>query len=298
MSNTDVGTVNVSDVALIFEGGGTRAANTAGVLNTLLENGIYFKDVFGVSAGASHVINYISRDTVRARASFVEFMGLPGVAGKMQFLKGKGYFNAHDIYQLSGLPDGLLPFDFETFMASPSDMHIDAFEVDTDSTVNWTKEDIHTIQDLMNRVQASSTMPFAMPIVRFDNHIYYDGGLGDSWGVQLELARSLGYKRFFIVCTQQKGFRKKKPRWPFTCYLASPTHPNVGKRYAERWLHYNALYDALDELEESGEAMVYRPDEMSISNTCHDVPTLQRLYEEGYFKAYRELPKWKEFLGV
>lgn len=292
------GRINVNDVALIFEGGGTRAANTAGVLNTLLENGIFFKDVFGVSAGSSHTVNYISRDTVRARASFVEFMGLPGIAGKRQFLKGRGYFNSHTIYQLSGLPDGLLPFNYDAFMQSPSEMHIDAYEVDTDSTVTWTKADLSSLQDLMTCVQASSSMPLAMPVTRFNGHLYYDGGLGDSWGVQLEQARALGYERFLIVCTQKKGYRKKRPSRPFLSYLAALGHPNVGKRCNERWERYNYLYDEIDKLEANGSAAVYHPREMPIENTCHDVAMLQRTYEQGYIQAHEELPKWKEFLGL
>ncbi|MDR1358235.1 MAG: hypothetical protein LBJ48_02605, partial [Coriobacteriales bacterium] len=61
---------------------------------------------------------------------------------------------------------------------------------------------------------------------------------------------------------------------------------------------YNALYDELEELEAQGEAIVYHPDEMPIDNTCHDVAVLQRLYEQGYLQAHRELPQWKEFLGL
>ena len=33
---------NVEKIALIFEGGGMRAAFSCGIANTLLENGIYF----------------------------------------------------------------------------------------------------------------------------------------------------------------------------------------------------------------------------------------------------------------
>lgn len=291
-------TINVDDVALIFEGGGTRAANTAGVVNTLLDNGIYFKDVFGISAGSSHTINYISRDTVRARASFVEYMGLPQVAGKRFFLAGKGYFNSHYIYQESGKPEGSLPFNFDAFMQSPSEMHIDGYEVDTDSTARWSKADIHDLKDLFNRVQASSSMPFVMPITKFDNHLYYDGGLGDSWGIPLNEAISCGYKRFFVVCTQEKGFRKSPPRYPQLRRLVCPRYPQVAERMNIRWRHYNAMYDRLDALEAQGSALVYHPKHMPIDNSCRDVATLQLLYEEGYLQAHEELPAWKTFLGL
>ena len=291
--------INVNDVALIFEGGGTRAANTAGVVNTLLNNGIYFKDVFGISAGSSHTINYISRDAVRACASFVEYMGLPQVGGKKFFFTGKGYFNSHYIYQESGKPEGALPFNFTAFMESSSEMHIDGYEVDTDSTAHWTKEDIHELQDLLNRVQASSSMPFFMPITRFGGHLYYDGGLGDSWGVQLDEAIACGYRKFFVVCTQEKGYRKKPPSHPLLSRMAvCRKYPQVAERMNARWQFYNELYDRLDALEASGEAIVYHPRNMPIDNTCRDVETLQRLYEEGYTQANEELPRWKDFLGL
>ncbi|MDD3931624.1 MAG: patatin-like phospholipase family protein, partial [Eubacteriales bacterium] len=53
-------TNNIHDVALIFEGGGMRASYTAGIVKTLLENELYFDYVAGISAGASHCVNYLS----------------------------------------------------------------------------------------------------------------------------------------------------------------------------------------------------------------------------------------------
>lgn len=50
---------NIDDVALIFEGGGMRASYTAGVVTTLLERKLSFPKVYGISAGASHTVNYV-----------------------------------------------------------------------------------------------------------------------------------------------------------------------------------------------------------------------------------------------
>lgn len=275
-----------------------RAAHTAGVVNTLLDNHLYFRDVFGISAGSSHTVNYISRDTTRARGSFVEFMALPEAAGMQHFLRGRGFFNAHYIYQCAGLPDGPLPFNLTAFMESPSRMHIDGFNVDTNTTAHWTKDDIHTLKDLMTRVQASSTMPFFMPVVHLDGQHYYDGGLGDSWGILLEHAEELGYQRFFVVRTQERGYRKKPPRPAWLSYLITLGYPQVAQRMSTRWKHYNAICDRLEQLEAEGRALVYHPKTMPITNTCIDLAKLQKVYEDGYTQAHQELPKWKEFLGI
>ena len=50
-------TVNINDVALIFEGGGMLASYTAGAVVTLLENNLNFGDVYGISAGSRHTVN-------------------------------------------------------------------------------------------------------------------------------------------------------------------------------------------------------------------------------------------------
>ena len=68
---------NVFDTALIFEGGGMRASYTAAVANILLENEIYFDNVYGLSAGSSNTVNYISRDIDRTKRSFVDLVDDP-----------------------------------------------------------------------------------------------------------------------------------------------------------------------------------------------------------------------------
>ena len=65
--------VNVPDVALVFEGGGMRAAYTSAVVVALVEAGLVFPFVAGISAGASNTVNYLTGDAWRARASFTTF---------------------------------------------------------------------------------------------------------------------------------------------------------------------------------------------------------------------------------
>ena len=61
---------NVADVALVLEGGGMRAAHTAGVVAALIEHEAWFPYVCGVSAGSSNAVNFLSRDPLRTRRSF------------------------------------------------------------------------------------------------------------------------------------------------------------------------------------------------------------------------------------
>ncbi|MDR0500936.1 MAG: patatin family protein [Coriobacteriales bacterium] len=293
---------NIKDVALIFEGGGMRASYTAAVVSVLLENGLYFKDVYGVSAGASHTVNYISQDAERARKSFVDFLKDKRVAGIGPLMLAQGYFNARYIYEECGLPNGTIPFDFQKFMANPAQMHIESFNRSAcgkvGATAYWTKLDTPTLPDLMRRVRASSSLPLVMPPVRIGNDFYVDGGLGDSWGICLSEARRDGYERFFIVRTQMRGYRKQPDSRPWLTNLLFGRHKNLAKRQLERWQHYNALCDEVERLERTGRAYVFYPEKMPINSMTIDINRLAASYNAGLAQAKSELALWRGFLGV
>jgi len=286
----------IKDTALIFEGGGMRASYTAGVVVTLLEEGIEFADVYGISAGSSHTVNYLSKDIERSRLSFVEFMATPGACGWGQLLRGKGYFSAEYIYEIASRPGAELPYDFDAFLNNPGRPHVEAYEYETGQTVSWSKEDMPTLLDLARRVRASSTMPFFMPPVRINGHTYFDGGIGDSWGISLAQAKKDGYKKFFIVRTQMKSYRKSPDKNPLLTKMLMSKYKGIAKRTQERYIYYNAILDEIDELAEKGEAYVFCPKAMTIKNTTIDQKLLKESYRKGYEHAREELPRWRDFL--
>ena len=286
----------IKDTALIFEGGGMRASYTAGAVVTLLEENIEFLDIYGISAGSSHAGNYISKDKWRTKASFVEFMATPGAAGWGGFLRGRGYFNSKYIYETACLPGEKLPYDFEAFLENPARMHIESYERDTDKTVYWGKEDLQTMPDLMLRVRACSTMPFFMPPATIDGKVYFDGGIGDSWGIALAQAKRDGYKKFFIVCTQPRGYRKAPSKRPFLIKALCGSHKIMAERMLTRYKYYNAILDEIGALETCGDAYVFYPHTMPVSNTTIDLALLQESYRLGYEQAQSELSAWRSFL--
>ncbi|GHU64702.1 alpha-beta hydrolase esterase [Clostridia bacterium] len=287
----------ITDTALIFEGGGMRASYTAGALVTLMEQGFRFSDVYGISAGSSHTVNYVSGDVHRAKISFVDFMAMGEASGWGYWLRGKGYFYAEYIYQLSCLPGQKLVYDFDAFRKSPTRPHIEAFERDTGRTVYWGKEDMPTLNDLMIRVRASSTMPIFMPPVTIGGQVYYDGGIGDSWGIPLAQARRDGYKKFFLVCTQKRGYRKEKEAHPAMLKCLFAAHPIIARRMLDRPEGYNAVLEEIADLERQGDAYVFYPETMPVKNTTVEPALLHASYAEGYAQAQRELPAWCEFLS-
>ncbi len=287
---------NITDTALIFEGGGMRASYTAGFVNTLLENGIYFDYVAGISAGASHSINYLSRDTERARKSFVDLMLNSEIGGWLSFLRGEGYFRAHYIYEETHYPDAALPLDFETLMANPARMRIGAFETESGRMRYFTKDDIGDVHDLVKIVRSSSTLPFFMLPTQFQQKIYIDGGLG--CGIALDIAKEDGFSKFFVVLSRPRGFRKKPFKIPAVIKAYFRKRPHVADATLNCYVTYNQTLDELEELESEGKAFLVVPETMPVTSMETNFDKLQESYNLGYVQGQRDLSSWKEFLGV
>lgn len=285
---------NVKDIALIFEGGGMRASYTAGILNNLLENNIYFDYVAGISAGSSHAVNYLSRDIERSKRSFVDLVLDPHFGGWRSFLKGEGYFRAEYLYEQTPWPDATLPFDFDTFQKNPARLRIGAFERESGKVVYFSKSDIHDLKELMRIVRCSSSMPIFMPPAFYNGHYYLDGGLGG--GIALDIAKKDGMKKFFAVLSREKGFRKKpfKLKGPFSAYYRK--HPIVAESMYHHHVIYNQTLDELEQLQSEGKAFLVYSDAMPVSNREIKFNKLSISYQLGYAQGKEELPKWREFL--
>ena len=286
-------TINQPDVALIFEGGGMRNSYTAPVVVELLARNINFGRVYGISAGSSHTVNYLVRDAVRARASFVELV---------QYPRFGGYFNGPYLYEelIETAPaDDPMRFDWDTFHANPADVHIEALDWDTGETVAFTKADMREARDVGLMVRASSTMPIFMPPTTIGSRTYVDGGMGASWGILLNAARADGFERFCIIRTQPRGYRKK-PMGSLEQRLfraAFRKHPVVAERTIARWQPYNELCDEIEHLEKTGAAWVFYPDAMEVANKTTDYDALVRSYEAGQAQARRDIESLEAWLG-
>lgn len=289
---------NIFDTALIFEGGGMRVSYTAAVVNTLLEQGLYFDNVYGLSAGASNTVNYLSRDCDRVKRSFVDLVDMEDFGGMGSLLLHKGMFNARKIYQEACKPGRFLPYDFQTFAANPAKCTISSFERDTGRTVYWTKRELSTLDEVMVRVRASSTLPLLMPPPLVDGKRYYDGGLGEGAGFMLPKAKADGFTRFFIVRTRPKAYRKQDPHG----FMAKLTNamlwrrPRLREALAHRADAYNAQCDEIERLQAEGRAYVFYAEGMSVESGTTDKAALQASYDMGWEQAHRELPAMLAFL--
>ncbi len=289
---------NVFDVALIFEGGGMRNSATAPVVVELLRNQIFFDWVSGISAGSSHLVNYLSRDQVRATRSFIHLAADPKIGSWRTWRQGKGYFNSDYIYLQEDDPGRIMPYNYDAFDANPARFKIGAFRADDGQNVYFSREDVTCTKDLMLRVQASSTMPMLMPTVHVDGRPYVDGAIGPSGGIPLDAAIADGFERFVVVSTRHRDYLKKPDNTAKMATRLLPEYPAVAEALAERASNYNATKEQLFDLESEGKAYLYFPQGYLTSNSERRIPRLQRAYREGKQQIVREMPGLLDFLGL
>ena len=289
---------NVTDTALVFEGGGMRASFSAGVVTALLEAGIYADWVGGISAGSSCLANYLSRDVERARTTFVEFAAHPKFGNLGTWLRGKGMFSAEWIYEQTSEPHQALPFDYRTFSANPARFRIGGYRCSDGEMIYWGREDIPNMPALMKRVRASSTMPALMPITRIDGVDYCDGALGPTGGLAIDAAKADGFDRFLVVLTRERNYRKPPARFPAAYRALFRRYPEIARGVLERPDNYNRAMAELRDLERVGKAFLIFPDQMRVTNSERNIWRLHTMYEQGRAVAARELPALREFLGL
>lgn len=287
---------NINKIALIIEGGGMRGSFTAGIINTLLEEKIYFNYVAGISAGASNTVNYIARDMKRVKKSFVDIVQDPDFGGVRTFLAGKGYFHSDHIYNYSALDENLLPFDFKTFNDNPAELRIGAFQRDTGKMIYWTKNNIEDNMDLINMVRASSSLPIIMPPTFFKGDFYVDGGLGPCGGIPIDIAIQDGYRKFFILKSRPKSYTKTATKKNIFLEQYFKKYPFVLQAMKDRHIHYNNTQKLIRRLEEKGDAYIVYPKKMLVESSCKDIELLERNYYLGRVQGKQEVPKWRQFI--
>ena len=118
---------------LVLEGGGMRGLFTAGVMDVMMEYGIRFDGIVGVSAGASFGCNYKSHQIGRVLRYNIRFKDDPRYMGLRSLLKTGNLVAAEFSYHT--LPKELDVFDFDAYNADPAEFHVVCTDVLTGEPV-------------------------------------------------------------------------------------------------------------------------------------------------------------------
>lgn len=264
------------NTALILEGGGMRGTFTSGVLDNLLDKGIDFPLTVGVSAGACNGLSYMSKQRGRARRSNIDlydeyrYVGLKYLFTQRNIMDFKLLFDT--------FPNEICPYDYDAFFARN-----ERFVMVTTNCLTGEAcymEEKTSPERVIEIVKASSSLPFAAPMVTIDDIPMLDGGIADS--IPVQYAMNQGFKKFVIVLTRNKGYRKEEKNNPFV-KLFYRKYPKLQEAINQRAANYNKTLDLIEKLEQEGRALVIRPEKpLKVSRIEKDINKLVELYNEGY----------------
>lgn len=269
----------MSKAGLILEGGGMRGVYTAGVLDYFDEQGLFFRFIVGVSAGACNSVSYVSHQKGRSfeidrrfcrDKRYIDPLGLAknGEIFRMDFL-------FHDI------PDDLLPFDYDAYKSAGCENYAVITSLETGEAEYCRVADMRTDADF---VRASSSLPMFAKVVDISGKKYLDGGVADS--IPGAFSVQSGNDVQVFILTRHKGYIKKKSRLSPLCARRYKAYPDFVKAYETRYQRYNESVRYAEQLEAEGRAIIIRPRQpVKVGNFARSPEQLEKLYRQGYEDA-------------
>lgn len=277
---------------LILEGGAMRGMFTCGVTDVLMENGIEFDGVIGVSAGACFGCNIKSKQIGRAIRYNLRFCNDPKYGSLRSLVKTGDYYNADYCYRY--VPEQVDIFDRKTFYENKTEFHIVTTDIESGEPLyhNCLTDD----GNLLHWIRASASLPFFANIVEIEGKKLMDGGISDS--IPIRYAESIGYNRNIVILTQPRGYIKKKTAMMGLIKLKYRKYPKLVQALCRRHEMYNETTKYIFEKEAKNELFVICPDEkLPISRIEHDPKVLKQVYEMGREAGAKYLDKVKAYLS-
>lgn len=278
--------------ALVIEGGSLRCLFSAGVTDIMLENGIKFDAVYGVSSGALVGVSFVAEQPGRTKRVNVNFVNDSNYMGAKPFIKHKSVFNFD--YLFGTISDIYVPLDRNTFEKSNTEFICVATDLNTGKAIYFDK---HNCSDIYTGMRASSSMPLLSPIVELDGKKCLDGGI--KIAVPYQKAIDDGYDRIIVVTTREHGFRK-----PFTSSALAELYlnryymyPEFVKTLIDTPRMYGEQMNELDKLSASGRIYIVRPrDPVKVSRTESDTSKLLELYDIGRKIGMEQLESMRRYI--
>ena len=268
-----------------------RGLFSAGVMDVMMEHGITFDGVVGVSAGAAFGSNYVSGQPGRAIRYNKRFAKEWRYCSIRSWLATGDLFGAEFAYHI--VPSQLDIFDNEAFENSTTAFYLVCTDVETGKAVY--KRCDKGGHDFYDWVRASASMPFVSRIVELEGHKMLDGGVADS--IPLRFMEDEGYSRNVVVLTQPEDYQKQHNRLMPLLRISLRKYPEMVKALDKRHLMYNEQTAYVKKREAEGDAFVIRPDApLPIGHTSHNPEEMQHVYDLGRKKAEQKIQEIEDFL--
>lgn len=280
---------------LILEGGAVRGIFTAGVLDRLMEEEVFFPYVIGVSAGGGNAMSFVSRQKGRT-CRMINVPRNQSYYGIRQLVSSGKLINLDKM--AFEYPYKQFPFDFDTYFSGVNG------DVETEYVCSCMEtgeaEYLSETEDcgrLLTITKATCSVPMLCSPVLLDGKHYLDGSIADS--IPIEHALEKGCDKLVIILTKPgkavpptdyKKFRMVIHRM----YKQYPAFEEACMTRVER---YAKTIELMERLEREGRIMTFRPTLPPISKFEKDSEKIMESYHDGYTQADQRLDELLEYMG-
>lgn len=277
--------------ALILEGGTFRPIFSSGVMDALLDAGVDFPYVIGVSAGITDGFSYVSKQKRRNYDILMNHRHDKRYVGLRNYLSDRSLFGLKFAYET--IPNELYPFDWDCFLNNPAQIKVGVTNVETGLCEYLDGKDL---DEHCTMLKATCAIPFAFPVIYLNGKGYYDGGICDP--IPVKKAVEDGHEKMLIVLTRPKGYQKTLSK---ANILASrrlkKKYPQLVEPLLTRHHHYNETVAYCEQLERDGKAIILRPtQEVQIDSFEKDLQKIEKIYQFGYDLAMKNIESIKRLL--
>lgn len=269
---------------LVLEGGGMKGIYTAGILDAFLEKGLWFSSIYGVSAGAVHLCNYLSKQKGRGLEVCVDHLGKPDYCSVRSLLTTGDLFNVEMSYHK--IPEKLNPYDYETFYQYEGKAYAVITNIVTGQPEYLRLKDMK--KDI-EAVRASASLPLVSRNVPINGKLYLDGGISDAIPLQKSILD--GNRKNVVILTKEEGYIRQPSSHLGLIKLRYMKYPKVYDLMKYRHVRYNDTLAFIEAQKKNGQAFVIRPKQKSdVGRIEKDTDKIKKLYQEGYEDGIRVFP--------
>ncbi len=276
---------------LILEGGAVRGIFTAGVLDRLMENGIYFPYVIGVSAGGGNAMSYVSQQKGRT-CRMINVPRNESYYGFRQFIGSKKIINLDKM--VFEYPYKQFPFDFDTYFNSGIFTEYACSCLET-GEAEYLSEDSDPSR-LLTITKATCSVPMLCEPVELDGKHYLDGSIADS--IPIERAMEMGCDKMVIILTKPDSNTAPTNYSKFRAVIHAmyKQYPKFEEACMTRVERYWQTVELMEDLEEQGRIMIFRPTLPAISKFEKDNAKIMESYRDGYSQADERMSELASFM--
>lgn len=282
----------MSKIGLICEGGGTKAAYTAGVLECFLNEGIDFSYTAGISAGAMCLTGFISKQKDRLRVIGIDSTSQKEAVGLNPLLHEHSVFGINATYDFI---EKNAPLDMPTFLNNPCELEMGLYNIENGKIEYYGKEDYDLEGKLL---KASCALLMLTKSVEFNGKKYMDGGLVDM--IPIDQALRKGCDKVIFISTKEANYvRKPAPKWQlWAASLMYRKQKHIRNDLSMRHENYQKQWQKVKEMEREGKAIILRPScDMGITRYTHDKEKLTKWYELGVSDTLDRMEEIRQFFN-